>query len=108
LEHWKRNRFPRLFGGQSTDAQNKVESKKAAARAKTATLESEYRRLSESQSETMYLVAGEDAAAARNMLSWGIAQYYEAQNTQYKLLQERVKQQKEAADKAKNAPRRRK
>ena len=56
----------------------------------------------------MYLVAGEDAAVARNMLSWGIVQYYEAQNTQYKLLAERVKQQKDAADKAKNAPRRRK
>jgi hypothetical protein len=101
LENWKRSRFPRLFAGKNTDAPNELEARKAAARAKNATLESEFRKLVEGQAETLYLIAGEDAIKANELQSWNIAQLYEMQNTQHKLLAERIKAQKEAQLKGK-------
>jgi hypothetical protein len=102
LANWKLRRFPRLFTGKNTDAgDNELEQRKAAARAKNATLESEYRKLVEGQAETLYLIAGEDAIKAKELQCWNIAQLYEMQNAQYKLLQERIKAQKEAQIKGK-------
>lgn len=94
LGAWKLRRFPSLFGGGSADAT--VEGKKAQIRRKNSTLEREYLRLLDSQSEILYLVAGEDAATAKEMLFWGIGDFYAAQAAQQKILKERA----EAAERA--------
>jgi len=52
--------------------------------------------LVEGQAETLYLIAGEDAIKANELLTWNIAQLYEMQNIQHKILSERIKAQKEA------------
>ncbi len=65
------------------------------------TLEMSYRRLRESNEETLYLVAGENVQLAAEMLNWSIAQFYAAQNTQLKVLKERVKATEAAATGAK-------
>lgn len=60
-----------------------------------------YRRLRENNEETLYLVAGENVQLAAEMLNWPISQFYAAQNTQLKVLKERVKATEAAATGAK-------
>ena len=96
LETWKRRRFPRLFGGARSNS-GKIGKRDAGREAQRlrdlqakSSLEREYRKLVDSQREVIYLIAGEDANTAREMLFWPILDFFTAQDARQRVTEERA------------------